>query len=189
NSANQDALINYLLSLQQWHYSLPTEPKLIVLDIRTRRWRSERNLNRPSGLMDWEALSELQSELLDHESAIIVSPTPAFGVKLIEAIQRVFTWAGRPLMVDAENWMAHRGTAHTMLNILRHTKTPAHYVVLSGDVHYSFVYGVRIRSKRGNPHLWQVTSSGIKNQFPEKLLDTLDRLNRWLYSPRSPLNW
>lgn len=188
-SSTQDALINHLLRLQKWHYSLPTEPKLIVLDTRTRRWRSERNLNHPSGLMDWEALSELQSELLEHKAAIIVSPTPVFGVKLIEGIQKLFTWAGRPLMVDAENWMAHRGTAYTMLNILRHTHTPAHYVVLSGDVHYSFVYGVRIRSKRGNPHLWQVTSSGIKNQFPEKLLDTLDRLNRWLYSPRSPLNW
>lgn len=189
NSNTQDSLINHLLRLQKWHYSLDSEPKLIVLDTRTRRWRSERNLNRPSGLMDWEALSELQSELLDHKAAIIVSPTPVFGVKLIEAIQKLFTWAGRPLMVDAENWMAHRGTAHTILNIFRHTHTPAHYVILSGDVHYSFVYGVRIRSARGTPHLWQVTSSGIKNQFPEKLLDTLDRLNRWLYSPRSPLNW
>ena len=188
-SVTQDALINHLLHLQKWHYSLPTEPKLIVLDTRTRRWRSERNLNRPSGLMDWEALTELQTELLDHPSAVIVSPTPVFGVKLIEAIQKVFTWVGRPLMVDAENWMAHRGTAHTILNIFRHTHTPAHYVVLSGDVHYSFVYGVRIRSRHGVPHLWQVTSSGIKNQFPEKLLDTLDRLNRWLYSSRSPLNW
>ncbi len=34
-----------------------------------------------------------------------------------------------------------------------------------------------------------MTSSGIKNEFPEGLLNWLDRLNRWLYSPRSPLNW
>src|SRR3546814_18695649 len=37
--------------------------------------------------------------------------------------------------------------------------------------------------------IWQITSSGIKNEFPRRLLDWLDRLNRWLYSPRSPLNW
>ncbi len=46
-----------------------------------------------------------------------------------------------------------------------------------------------IRHRQRSPHLWQVTSSGIKNEFPRRLLDVLDRLNRWLYSPRSPLNW
>lgn len=188
-SDHQDALINHLLHLHRWDYSLPTEPKLLVMDTRTRRWRSERDLKHPSGLMDWEALSELQNELLHHDAVVIVSPAPIFGVKLIEVIQKVFTWLRRPLLVDAENWMAHRGTASAILNIFGHTKTPAHFVILSGDVHYSFVYGVKLRSQQGEPHLWQITSSGIKNEFPRKLLDTLDRISRWLYSPRSPLNW
>ncbi|KPW74277.1 Uncharacterized protein ALO76_04565 [Pseudomonas syringae pv. coriandricola] len=61
--------------------------------------------------------------------------------------------------------------------------------MLSGDVHYSFVYEILIRHRSGGPHIWQITSSGIKNEFPRRLLDTFDRLNRWLYSPRSPLNW
>ena len=189
DSARQDALIDHVLHLHRWGYSLPTEPKLLVLDTRTRRWRSENNLRHPSGLMDWEALSELQNELLHHDAIVMVSPAPVFGVKLIEAIQKVFTWVGKPLLVDAENWMAHRGTAYAILNIFTHTKTPAHFVILSGDVHYSFVYGVKLRSARGEPHLWQITSSGLKNEFPKKLLDTIDRLSRWLYSPRSPLNW
>jgi hypothetical protein len=185
----QDALIGELLRFQGWQFSLPTTPPLLVLDTRTRRWRSENSLSKPSGLLDWEALCELQQALLDHPSAIIVSPAPIFGVKLIEAVQRVFSWLGYPLLVDAENWMAHRGAAQVILNIFRHSRTPGHYVVLSGDVHYSFVYEVMIRHRQHNPHLWQVTSSGIKNQFPQRLLDVLDRLNRWLYSPRSPLNW
>ncbi|GAB7533684.1 alkaline phosphatase D family protein [Pseudomonas sp. 3A(2025)] len=184
-----DALINELLRFQQWHYVMPTEPALVVLDTRTRRWRAEFNLGQPSGLMDWEALCELQQELLDHDSAIIVSPAPVFGVKLIEAIQRIFSWCGFPLLVDAENWMAHRGAAPAILNIFRHSRTPGNYVILSGDVHYSFVYEVLIRNRKGAPHIWQITSSGIKNEFPRRLLETFDRLNRWLYSPRSPLNW
>ena len=49
--------------------------------------------------------------------------------------------------------------------------------------------GILIRHRQRSPHLWQVTSSGIKNEFPRRLLDVLDRLNRWLYAPRSPLNW
>ncbi|MBC3957766.1 alkaline phosphatase D family protein [Pseudomonas triticifolii] len=188
-SKTQDALIDQLLKFQQWHYVLPTRPALVVLDTRTRRWRSESNFNHPSGLMDWEALCELQQELIDHKSAIIVSPAPIFGVKLIEAIQRIFSWCGYPLLVDAENWMAHRGAAQVILNIFRHSRTPGNYVILSGDVHYSFVYEILIRHRNGGPRIWQITSSGIKNEFPRRLLDTFDRLNRWLYSPRSPLNW
>ncbi len=189
DSQAQDQLIDQLLKFQQWHYVLPTSPALVVLDTRTRRWRSESNFNHPSGLLDWEALSELQQELIDHKSAIIVSPAPVFGVKLIEAIQRIFSWCGYPLLVDAENWMAHRGAANVILNIFRHSRTPGNYVILSGDVHYSFVYEILIRQRSGGPHIWQITSSGIKNEFPRHLLDTFDRLNRWLYSPRSPLNW
>lgn len=185
----QDALIDQLLRFQGWQFNLPTTPPLLVLDTRTRRWRSESSLKKPSGLLDWEALSELQQALLDHPSAIIVSPAPIFGVKLIETVQRVFSWLGHPLLVDAENWMAHRGAAQVILNIFRHSRTPGHYVILSGDVHYSFVYEVLIRHRQRSPHLWQITSSGIKNQFPKRLLDVLDRLNRWLYAPRSPLNW
>ncbi|MGR3888804.1 alkaline phosphatase D family protein [Pseudomonas sp. 1152_12] len=184
-----DELLEALLKFQHWHYVLPTTPALVVLDTRTRRWRSEFTLKQPSGLMDWEALSELQQALLDHPSAIIVSPAPIFGVKLIETVQKVFSWCGYPLLVDAENWMAHRGAAQVILNIFRHSRTPGNYVILSGDVHYSFVYEVLIRHRNAGPRLWQITSSGIKNEFPPRLLEWFDRLNRWLYSPRSPLNW
>lgn len=181
--------VDEVLQHPDWGYVVPSDPPVVVLDTRTRRWRSERNLSRPSGLMDWEALTDFQQELLDHRSVIIVSPAPMFGVKLIETVQRVFSWAGLSLLVDAENWMAHRGAAQVMLNIFRHTRTPGNYVILSGDVHYSFAYEVRIRGRAEGPRLWQITSSGVKNEFPPRLLDLFDRLNRWLYSPRSPLNW
>ena len=189
DAAAQDELVDALLKFQQWHYVLPTTPALVVLDTRTRRWRSEFTLAQPSGLLDWEALSQLQQDLLDHPCAIIVSPAPIFGVKLIETVQKIFSWCGYPLLVDAENWMAHRGAAQVILNIFRHSRTPGNYVILSGDVHYSFVYEVLIRHRNAGPRIWQITSSGIKNEFPPRLLEWFDRLNRWLYSPRSPLNW
>jgi len=185
----QDALIQRLLAFRQWDYMLHTQPAIIVLDTRTRRWRNRRTPGHPSGLMDWESLTELQHELLDETAAVIVSAAPMFGVKLIEVVQRVATFAGLALTVDAENWMAHRGAASSMLNIFRHSRTPGNYVILSGDVHYSFVYDVEVRESDRPQHVWQITSSGIKNEFPRRLLDWLDRLNRWLYSPRSPLNW
>lgn len=187
--ARHDSYIETLLRFDHWHYDWPTTPPLLVLDTRTQRWRSESAARRPSGLMDWESITDLQQRLRDLPAVLLVSPAPIFGVKFIEVVQRVFTWFGHPLMVDAENWMAHPGAAHAMLNVFRHSKTPQHFVVLSGDVHYSFVYDVELRGRRRGPDIWQITSSGVRNAFPPRLLAVLDFLNRVLYSPRSPLNW
>ncbi len=187
--AEHDQLIDKLLKWETWHYCIDTMPKIVVLDTRTQRWRSESSLTKPSGLMDWEALSELQQELIDEPSVILVSAAPIFGVKFIETIQRVFTFFGHALTVDAENWMAHKGTASVILNIFRNRKTPPNFVILSGDVHYSFVYDVSLRFRQNSPNITQITSSGIKNQFPPTLLNWLDNINRVLYGPYSPLNW
>lgn len=184
-----DQLIDTLIHYPLWGYHWNTTPLLKVLDTRTQRWRSERSPRQPSGLLDWESLCHLQQSLIDEPSVLLVAPAPVFGVKLIEGIQKVMTWLGQPLMVDAENWMAHSGTANTLLHMFCHAKTPPHFVILSGDVHYSFAYQVRIRGEKSSPTIWQITSSGLRNTFPATLLAILDRLNRWLYSPRSPLNW
>jgi len=184
-----DQAIDALLVFREWHYTWQTDPPLVVVDTRTHRWRSETAARKPSGLMDWESLTDLQQRLKGLPAVLLVTPTPIFGVKLIEVIQRVFSWFGRPLMVDAENWMAHPGSGHAILNVFRHPKTPRHFVVLSGDVHYSFVYDVELRGRIKGPEIWQICSSGLRNTFPSRLLDILDVMNRWLYSPRSPLNW
>ncbi len=189
SSEAQDALIQYLYRFEDWHYTIPTSPKVVVLDTRTRRWRSESKMNKPSGLMDWEALIEFHQEVVHQDKVIIVSAAPMFGVKFIEALQRVFTMCGKPLLVDAENWMAHPGSANTLISIFTHTKTPTNFVILSGDVHYSFAYDIKLRYRKSSPNIYQITCSGIKNQFPTRLLTICDAMDRMLYSPRSPLNW
>jgi len=184
-----NTLIDRLLDWEHWHFCLDTEPKLVVLDTRTQRWPSEKQPSRPSGLLNWEAMTELQQELINHDAVVMVSAAPVYGVKLIETVQRVFTYFGQALLVDAENWMAHRGAANIMLNIFRHRKTPGHFMILSGDVHYSFVYDVVLRRSQHQPVITQITCSGLKNEFPKSLLPGFDRLNRWLYGRKSPLNW
>ena len=188
-SAVFEDCLEALLRFQGWDYQWATEPALVVLDTRTRRWRSEQDPDNPSGLLDWEALQELQDLLKGQHSVMLASAAPIFGVKLIEVIQRIFTWFGKPLTVDAENWMSHPGTAKGILDIFRHPETPENFTVLSGDVHYSFVYDVAVRGHEERPHVWQVCSSGIRNTFPDKLIKTFDFLNRWLFAPHSPLNW
>lgn len=184
----QDTLVDNLLEFRGWHYTLATEPALVVLDTRTHRWHRRSKPSRPSGLMDWEALTDFQQRIMNKSAVIVVSPAPVFGVKLIEIIQRIFTFFGKPLLVDAENWMAHHEAATVILSIFEHRQTPQNFVLLSGDVHYSFVYDVRLRYQAQTPAIWQITSSGIKNEFPVLLIEWLDRLNRWLFAPWSPLN-
>ncbi|WP_394247127.1 alkaline phosphatase family protein [Vibrio profundi] len=181
--------LKYLNTFEKWHYTIHSTPKVVVLDTRTRRWRSESKMNKPSGLMDWEALIEFQHELLDQDKVIIVSAAPMFGVKFIETLQKTMTTLGQPLVIDAENWMAHPGSANTLLSIFTHTKTPTNFVILSGDVHYSFAYDIKLRYRRNSPTIYQITCSGIKNQFPASLLKFCDISDRLLYSPHSPLNW
>lgn len=184
-----DDFIDTLFDFEHWHYNLQTSPPISVLDTRTRRWRSESSMNKPSGLMDWEALCEFQQGIINQQSVIVVSAAPIYGVKFIEAVQKVFTFFGKALTVDAENWMAHKGTANVILNVFRHYKTPPNFFILSGDVHYSFVYDVRLRFRRNSPRIVQFTCSGFKNAFPDRLLSMFEMLNRWFYGPKSILNY
>ena len=177
-----------LLSWSHWDYQLATSPPVRVLDTRTQRWRSESSKHKPSGLMDWESLVEFQQSIVGEDDVIVVSAAPIYGVKFIEAIQRFFTWIGKALTVDAENWMAHKGTANVMLNIFKHVRTPPRFIILSGDVHYSFVYDVRLRFRKNSPQILQFTCSGLKNAFPTALIEKLDKMNQWCYSSKSPLN-
>lgn len=186
--SEQDQMIDALFAHSHWHYRLFTSPLIYVMDTRTRRWRSEKNAHRPSGLLDWEALCDFQQEIMGHKQVIVVSAAPIFGVKLIEVIQKIFTLMGKALMVDAENWMAHKGTAKVLLNILCHSRTADAFIILSGDVHYSFAYDMSLRFRQHGPDILQFTASGIKNAFPDKLLQPLATLNHWLYGPSSWIN-
>ena len=178
-----------LNDFNDWHYELTTTPKVVVLDTRTHRWRNEKNFNEPSGLLDWKRLTELEESLLSHNQVIIISPAPVFGVKSIEAIQALFNMCGQPLMVDVENWMAHEGSAKKLLDTFRRTDTPNETLILSGDVHYSFCFSVQKRFGDHPNRIWQLTASGIKNEFPRKLINILDKLDSILYGPKSPLNF
>lgn len=183
-----DALIDAMLAFKHWHYEIPYSPELVVIDSRTRRWKRNRMPASPSGLLNWEALMKLQHKLMKSDAVLLVAPGPIFGVKLIELIQKIFTTFGYSLAVDAENWMAHRKSAYVLLEIFKNAKTASRNVIVSGDVHYSFAYDVELRHADACPGIWQITSSGIKNEFPGAILRWLDRINQVMYAPNSIFN-
>lgn len=186
--AHSKALNTLFHHFESWHYSIPTQPIIVVIDTRTRRWRSESNENKPSGLMDWESLMDFQNAIFNKDAVVVVSPAPMFGMKFIETLQRIVTAFGQPLLTDSENWMAHPGSANALLNIFKHPKTPKNFVILSGDVHYSFAYDIRLRFRKGSPKIWQITCSGFRNTFPEPLLSLFEWCDRKLFWPGSPLH-
>lgn len=178
-----------LYDFNEWHYQVNSTPKIVVLDTRTHRWRSETSAKNPSGLMDFKHLEELERQLFEPQVAmLIVSPAPVFGVKAIEVVQKICALLGKELLVDVENWMAHQGSAKKLMNMLRHDSAPDEVIIMSGDVHYSFCFSAQRRFSSDTDRIWQLTCSGFKNQFPPGLLKFFDYIDRFLYSPHSLLN-
>ena len=95
--------------------------------------------------MDWEALTEFQQELLEQDKIIVVSPAQMFGVKFIETLQRVATKLDSHCL-QKTGW--HRSSANSLISISAPTKTPNNFVILSGDVHYSFAYDIKVALRK-----------------------------------------
>lgn len=184
-----DELTETIFNYNLWHYEVETTPKIVVLDTRTHRWRSESSPKNPSGLMDFERLEQFERELFKPQSSVlVVSAAPIFGVKSIEVVQKLAEMIGKELLVDVENWMAHQGSAKKLMNMLRDDLAPDEVIVLSGDVHYSFCFSAQRRFSSDTDKIWQLTCSGFKNEFPQGLINFFDNIDRFLYSKHSPLN-
>ncbi len=180
---------DFIYDFNEWHYEIESTPKIVVLDTRTHRWQSETNPKKPSGLIDFKHLEELERHLITPQTSIlVVSPAPVFGVKAIEVVQKVCELIGKELLVDVENWMAHQGSAKKLMNMLRHDDAPDEVIIMSGDVHYSFCFSAERRFSSDTDKIWQLTCSGFKNKFPDGLLKVFDYIDRFLYSPHSILN-
>ncbi len=126
----RDELVDDLPKFQQWHYVLPTTGTA-VLGHPYLALAQRVNSRNPPACWTGNALSELQQESLLARS--LFQLTPILRRKLIETVQKAFSWCGYSPLVDAENWMVHRGAAQMILNIFRHSRTPGNYVILSGD--------------------------------------------------------
>lgn len=183
------ALTELLLDFNRWDYVVDSAPKIVVLDTRTQRWRSETSPKNPSGLMDWRSLEQLEEEMFNtFGSILLVSPAPVFGVKAIEVVQSGCEIIGQELLVDVENWMAHQGSAKKLMSMMRDDDAPDEIIILSGDVHYSFCFSAKRRFSSSTDKIWQLTCSGFKNEFPQKLIKFFDYIDRFLYSQYSLLN-
>ncbi len=177
-----------MLAFHQWDYQTPHDPPMRVLDTRTEREPRLDRPRHPSGLMQLNKLEALKAQLYAVPSVVLVSAAPVFGLKAIEWTQALGTSLGLSQLVDSENWMAHDESGGSLLELFADADTAQNIVILSGDVHYGFVSDVSLRSAARSPDIWQLTSSGLRNTFPDGLLRFFARIDAWAFRPESPLN-
>lgn len=167
---------------QGWSYSIPTSPPILFLNTRTQRGFDKGE--QPTRLMNRNALDQLriawsQLQTRDVEGApVIISATPVFGFRAIEKFQELANLFGaRASRYDNESWLANRDGFAALLDALLLKLNINEVVLLSGDVHLSFVNKASYFAKGKKINALQLTSSPLHNSPKEaKSIDKLAQL-------------
>jgi hypothetical protein len=174
-----------LWNYDSWHFVAPTNPKALFLDTRTQReYDSEPRPEKFGQLIEetvwapqllskkgWESVT---SSLFDSgwksgNPLIIVSPTPLYGLGLIETFLHDYVYPFKVLGVnvqtkfDFEAWK-YNGKGFTEFLIHAASWKPNRCIILSGDVHYASAVNAVISFNDGRKlAINQFTSSPMKN--------------------------
>ena len=121
-----------------WAYNVPTNPPVLILDTRTKRYFSQQGLAliSPQG---FALLRELINTLkpLEATTLVLLSPTPVYGFSSLESLQ-LGVPAEAATVFDSEPWIANKSSIVSLKQELAALRELKHVVILSGDVHYSF---------------------------------------------------
>ncbi|KAA0545282.1 hypothetical protein FZW96_18060 [Bacillus sp. BGMRC 2118] len=174
-----------LTNFQSWHFVAPTVPKTLFLDTRTRRdydfipkpvkigTITEESLRGPILISDqgWNDLTKslVRSGWKSKQPLAIASPTPLYGIGLIESVLNSYVYPLRAIGVpvdhalDYEAWKYNgKGFSEFLHHIF--TWKPSTCIILSGDVHYASSLRTTVQSQTGEEAtILQFTSSPIKN--------------------------
>ncbi|WP_205677351.1 hypothetical protein [Aquibacillus halophilus] len=174
-----------LWQFDSWHFVAPTLPKAIFLDTRTmRRFDShpkptkigsiiEENVRSPQ-LISKRGWNKLTSSLnrsgwSSGSKLLIVSPTPLYGIGLIESVLDKYIYPLRGLgisvhsMLDFEAWK-YNGKGVNEFHQWIANRNPSECIILSGDVHYAASVRSAIDYQNGEAAtIYQFTSSPMNN--------------------------
>lgn len=167
-----------------WYFVTPTHLKAVFLDTRTMRRYTKQPINKeseqldvhihPPQLVNEQELRGISRQLRMNKwrkgsPLLLVSPTPVIGFELIETIVAKFSIPLKMVGVsvetvfDMEAWRFNGKGLTKILNQIAKWK-PSECLILSGDVHYSFIVDSTIHFTKGRQlKIKQITSSPIKN--------------------------
>ncbi|EDM27495.1 peptide methionine sulfoxide reductase [Lentisphaera araneosa HTCC2155] len=128
----------------------------------------------PAGLIIESKLKKQLSKCVSDE-LVIISPSPVYGYEPIESLQERLAFLPQSVsLIDREGWHAppkgsEEAKSMDVLEALLSMASAKRIVIISGDVHYSFVRNVNLCNKQ----VTQVVSSSLKNKPPLTLLARL----------------
>lgn len=183
--AYQEKWKKTLWNFDSWHFVAPTNPMAVFLDTRTQReYDAEPRPEKFGHLIEetqwapqllskkgWENVTSslFNSGWKSGTPLIIVSPTPLYGLGLIETFLHDFVYPLRVLGVnvhtrfDFEAWK-YNGKGFTEFLHQAAAWKPSRCIILSGDVHYASAVKAAISFKDGRKMtINQFTSSPMKN--------------------------
>ncbi|MFS0821208.1 hypothetical protein [Bacillus sp. 1P02SD] len=185
SSHSHEAWEELLWNFDEWHFVAPTNPTSVFLDTRTQRkydpsplpvsfGRNIKEKDRPPQLIGehgWQRTTEslYASGWKNGESLLVVSPTPVYGIGLIESFLNRYIYPlktiGIPVTTafDFESWK-YNGEGFSELLYQIKEWQPSHCFILSGDVHYASAVKTNVEFNNGeNLCIYQFTSSPINN--------------------------
>ncbi|WP_175637849.1 metallophosphoesterase family protein [Metabacillus schmidteae] len=190
-----------LLSFDSWHFIAPTAPRTLCLDTRTLRdydssptkMKLLQLINETPktpiliGKKGWELLDQLlkSNEWKNGDSLRIASPTPLYGVDVIEKFLKnqvyPFRSLGMPVQyqLDFEAWKYNLTGFYSFLHFLSKHK-PSECIILSGDVHYASAIRAHVNLNGAQLSIYQLTSSPMKNISFDMLTGSMMKLIVWL---------
>jgi hypothetical protein len=184
-NVNHEEWKKTLWNYDSWHFVAPTNPKALFLDTRTQReYDSEPRPDKSGHLIKetvwapqllskkgWKNVTQslFDSEWKSGNPLIIVSPTPLYGLGLIETFLHDYVYPLKVLGVnvqtrlDFEAWKYNGRGFTEFLNQAASWK-PNRCIILSGDVHYASAVKAAVFFKDGRKlAINQFTSSPMKN--------------------------
>ncbi|MDR4890356.1 hypothetical protein RGU12_22905 [Fredinandcohnia sp. QZ13] len=174
-----------LWNFDEWHFVAPTNPTSIFLDTRTQRkydpsplpvslGRNIKEKDRPPQLIGeqgWHSTTDClyASGWKNGEPLLVVSPTPVYGIGLIESFLNQYIYPLKTIGVpvttafDFESWKYNGEGFSELLNQVKEWH-PSHCLILSGDVHYASAVKTNVEFNTGeNLCIYQFTSSPMNN--------------------------
>ncbi|QOR66598.1 hypothetical protein IM538_23055 [Cytobacillus suaedae] len=194
-SHHYQEFIEELWSFNDWHFVAPTVPKALFLDTRT--MRGYLPLPKPKKVGPKLVESIQGPELISQQGfqhvskalkesgwqpktpLVIVSPSPLYGIEIIESFLidylsplRLFGFKATSRF-DLEAWQFNgKGITNFLKAIV--DWQPSQCFILSGDVHYGFALNTTVEFKnREKIKIHQLTSSPIKNMSFSGVLGSL----------------
>ncbi|WP_404451582.1 alkaline phosphatase D family protein [Virgibacillus necropolis] len=200
---NGDEWRNEILNFRSWHF-VPTIPRTLFLDTRTMREydivpepirfgsRIEEDTDAPQliGEKGWEVIAATleKSDWNKGDALAIVSPTPLYGIGVIESFLQKYVYPlrilGFPLRYafDFEAWKYNGKGFNRFIQQLA-AWNPSQCIILSGDVHYAGAVKSNVTfSDNQKITIQQFTSSPIQNMSFSGIWGKLIKSTIWFNS-------